>query len=175
MAIKGRLLLALEEEVDAVALQLAVIIGKIARQDFPHNWPELMNSLMNLIANGSSVAKHRSLLSIHEITRMMVIRGLVEEPRQFQQLATAMFPIISELWVQSVDHVLYMLSEFSKNAIPFAQLSQAMPTAEIAKVSTKILQQLVVYGFGDWSNNKSIIAFLQTALDRLKICVSARM
>lgn len=174
LAIKGRLLLSLEEEVDAVALQLALIIGKIARQDFPHNWPELINSLMNLIANGSNVAKHRSLLSIHEISRMMVIRGLVEEPRQFQQLSAAIFPIISELWVQSVDHVLYMLSEFSKNAIAFAQLSQAMPTAEIAKVSAKILQQLVVYGFGDWSNNKSIIAFLQTALDRLKICVSAR-
>lgn len=60
-AIKTVLLGCLGEPGKEVALQIAVVIGKIARFDVPREWPELLPALMAAIQNagGNDLVQHR--------------------------------------------------------------------------------------------------------------------
>ena len=60
-AIKAVLLGCLGEPGKEVALQIAVVIGKIARFDVPREWPELLPALMASIQNsgGNDLVQHR--------------------------------------------------------------------------------------------------------------------
>ena len=64
-AIKAVLLGCLGEPGKEVALQIAVVIGKIARFDVPREWPELLPALMASIQNasGNDLVQHRDEIS----------------------------------------------------------------------------------------------------------------
>ena len=61
-----------------VALQIAVVIGKIARFDVPREWPELLPALMAAIQNsgGNDLVQHR-----YEKEVLRTLRNFTENRR----------------------------------------------------------------------------------------------
>ena len=77
-ALRGRLLaLAAEEPVDPVAVQLAVLVARVARTDFPREWPGLFGDALALLqrskgqggGGGEMLASRRLYLVLHHVLK----------------------------------------------------------------------------------------------------------
>jgi hypothetical protein len=53
----------MEEQHDPIAIQIAILIAKVARFDYPQSWPELFSSLAHSIQSPSDVTRRRAMLS----------------------------------------------------------------------------------------------------------------
>lgn len=57
------------EPVNQIAVQRAVLVGKITRMDCPRDWPDLFPILMQAIESTDSVVQHRALLTLHHVVK----------------------------------------------------------------------------------------------------------
>lgn len=71
-----------------INLQIAVIIGKIARLDCPQNWPELIPTLSNAItlSGDDSLIHNRALLVLYHVVKVLVSKRLAADKRLFNEV-----------------------------------------------------------------------------------------
>ena len=93
-----------------VALQLAVIVGKIARFDVPKEWAQLFPVLETGIKSGSHASsdatqrqqlmlqEHRSLLILYHVVKVMASKRLGHDRRVFHELTEQLLPFLFPLW-----------------------------------------------------------------------------
>lgn len=74
--IRRGLLTNLAEPINQIAVQLAVLVAKIARFDYPKEWPELFPTLIQGIENSDSLVQHRSLLTMHHVVKAISSKRL---------------------------------------------------------------------------------------------------
>lgn len=74
--IRRGLLTNLAEPVNQIAVQLAVLVAKIARFDYPKEWPELFPTLIQGVESSDSVVQHRSLLTMHHVIKAVSSKRL---------------------------------------------------------------------------------------------------
>lgn len=55
---------------------MAVLVAKIARFDYPKEWPELFPTLIQGIESNDSVIQHRSLLTMHHVVKAISSKRL---------------------------------------------------------------------------------------------------
>lgn len=77
--IRRGLLTNLAEPVNQIAVQLAVLVAKIARFDYPKEWPELFPTLIQGIESSDSVIQHRALLTMHHVVKAVSSKRLAGE------------------------------------------------------------------------------------------------
>ncbi|EFX60873.1 hypothetical protein DAPPUDRAFT_275128, partial [Daphnia pulex] len=68
----------IHEPVLQVATQLAIIISKIARCDYPKEWPELLPSLLHLVRTEDDSVQQRALLYLHHVTKSLASKRLAD-------------------------------------------------------------------------------------------------
>lgn len=64
------------EPINQIATQLAVLVSKVARIDWPKEWPELFPTLMQAIESSNSIVQHRSLLTLHHVVKAISSKRL---------------------------------------------------------------------------------------------------
>lgn len=74
--IRRGLLTNLSEPINQIAVQLAVLVAKIARFDYPKEWAELFPTLIQGIESSDSVVQHRSLLTMHHVVKAISSKRL---------------------------------------------------------------------------------------------------
>eukprot|EP00729_Bicosta_minor_P021458 gene21458-22454_t len=74
--IKAHLLKALQEPNGLLAAQQAVLIGKIARKDVPHDWPALVPQLAEAVSSGSQLQQQRALLILYRVMKALASKRL---------------------------------------------------------------------------------------------------
>ncbi|KAF9586226.1 hypothetical protein BGW38_008319 [Lunasporangiospora selenospora] len=81
-AIRSRLLTALDEEQKPLATQNAVLIAKVARIDFPLEWPELLTTMITIVRTSTdNETDPRARLTSHmalKCLRRVVVHGFPE-------------------------------------------------------------------------------------------------
>lgn len=108
-----------------VALQTAQLIAKIARFDFPSQWPTLLPVLFDAVSKSPSLT---TLYTLHAVIKSLVSISLPQAKQQFAAMAKQMF---------------HYLMPFMLNALEAKQYTLAL-------MSGKALRRLVVFG-GDVS------------------------
>ncbi|KAF8929972.1 Importin-11, partial [Haplosporangium bisporale] len=111
VAIRSRLLTALDEEQKPLATQNAVLIAKIARLDFPLEWPDLLTTLLEIVRNSTAnesdprarLVQQRSLYTLHLVVKGLISKTLAAGRKQFQQVAPDLFTDIVAIYVRYVD------------------------------------------------------------------------
>ncbi|KAH7967139.1 hypothetical protein HPB49_023016 [Dermacentor silvarum] len=68
-----------------LALQLAVLVSKVARFDCPTEWPELVPTLLQVVRNPDDLPQQRSLLVLHHVTKSLASKRLAGDRRVFQE------------------------------------------------------------------------------------------
>jgi len=56
-----------EDKSDKVSAQLSIVVAKIARFDWPIDWPELFPTLLAVIHQGSDLAIARGVYTLHKV------------------------------------------------------------------------------------------------------------
>lgn len=76
VALKQNLINNFREPVNQIALQLAVLVSKVAKFDCPRDWPELLPTLLQGVENTDSLVQHRSLLTLHHVVKAIAAKRL---------------------------------------------------------------------------------------------------
>lgn len=166
-AIRSRLLTALDEEQKPLATQNAVLISKIARFDFPMEWPDLLSTLLEIVRSSTAsesdprarLVQQRSLYTLHLIVKGLISKTLASGRKQFQQAAPELFTNVVNIYVRYVDAL------FATNTTNIESLSGCLETSHMA---LKCLRRVVVHGFPEFSTSEGPVAFFRLALEHLQ-------
>ncbi|ETW01372.1 hypothetical protein H310_06922 [Aphanomyces invadans] len=129
--IRRGLLRHMEESNTAIATQLAVTVARIARSDFPKEWPDLFSLLRDNIQQGSHVQQTRALRVLKSVVKELASRRLMAHRVIFNEMSVAVTPFLAAVWKAQV-------TELS---------SGNLDVVDNVLSTTKVLHHLVVHGF----------------------------
>ncbi|XP_024221390.1 importin-11 isoform X3 [Bombus vosnesenskii] len=162
-----RLIVNFEEPVNQLAIQLAALIAKIARYDWPREWRSLIPTLLDVIRGQNPLAQHRALLILHHVVKCLASKRLVPDRRLFQELTSSVFSFILNVWNTYTESFLIMAS----NGADTNQIQEAL---EKALLLLRILRTLIVNGFNKPSESHDAMSFLEIVFERARTCLECR-
>eukprot|EP00897_Mesotaenium_endlicherianum_P007868 jgi/Mesen1/7109/ME000369S06434 len=169
--LRARLLDRLQEENNQVAVQLAVLISKIARFDYPREWPELFPALISKLQSPDVLLTQRVYLVLNQVLKELSSKRLGVDQKNFasvSQLALA----------------LAMVQGFSNLLAPAGSRQELTPQGEhdfsLAcdrwSLCLKTIRRMLIFGFQ--SDSKSLqhsrfMPFVEKAALRLMKAIVA--
>ncbi|KAK6496883.1 hypothetical protein TWF481_001865 [Arthrobotrys musiformis] len=154
--IRSRLLDSVNEPDNQLALQNAVIVGKVARNEYPLDWPDIFSRLLDIIRTSAPPPDQSQLLPHQQPSVLRLQRSLslllhvVKElctgriPRIRSNLQTAspeLFRVIAGIYVQYVEHWKHGVEN---NSHPDEWVNERL---NISLSCLKVLRRLLVSGF----------------------------
>ncbi|KAG6487338.1 hypothetical protein ZIOFF_055924 [Zingiber officinale] len=125
--IRTKLLLHLREENTQIAIQLAVLVAKIARIDYPKEWPELFSILGQQLQSPDTLTSHRVFM-----------------------IASQLFEFTWNLWKNDVQTILQTFSTISQSVITNSLVEHGHDLIIICErwlLCLKIIRQLIISGY----------------------------
>ncbi|KAJ1522166.1 hypothetical protein ONE63_002476 [Megalurothrips usitatus] len=153
------------EPVSPLAVQLAVVIAKVARMDCPRDWPDLVPSLLTAVRDSDLLVQHRALLTLHHVVKTLSSKRLAGDRRLFQELTGNVYSFALTLWNT---HTELFLQQFSENPV------NAIPSLEKALLALRILRKLTVHGFQKPHESEDVVLFVNLVFDRAKTMLECR-
>nr|GLL24351.1 importin-11 isoform X2 [Ipomoea trifida] len=133
-----------------VALTLSVIISKIARIDYPREWPDLFSSLAQQLQSADILTSHRIFMIIFRTLKELSTKRLASDQRNFAEISTQFFEYCWHLWQTDVQTILHGFSALAQNfGTNTSELchDDLYLTCERWFLCSKIVRQLVISGF----------------------------
>ncbi|CAB3374307.1 Hypothetical predicted protein [Cloeon dipterum] len=140
----------LRELAPQILTQLAVLSSKIARHDWPREWPELLNQLLEGVQQPGS--RQQALLVLHHVVKTLSSKRLAGDRRLFQELSSSLFP-----------HILLIFEQ-----------NMAAEAVTEGTLALKILRQITVHGFKAPYEEAAVRSFLDSAIPRTRVLIEMR-
>lgn len=137
VTLRKMLLTNLSEPVPRLATQVSVIIGRVARLDWPYDWGDLMPELIERIKYDP---QNRALLSMHHVVKSLAGKRLYDSIKLFQDASSQLFPNFYSHWEQRIDAFIKEIEQGNASHSVAKLLEDAFYTQ-------KILSNFVLYGF----------------------------
>ncbi|KAI7849043.1 armadillo-type protein [Circinella umbellata] len=153
--------------------QNAVIVARIARMDYPMEWPDLLPSLVQIIEtpNGDERLIHdRAFEMLYEVLHELSTRFLSASRRQFAQVAPRVFQTVANAYVNYTSNTISSLSS-STTSDPSTLLTEL----GIVSACVKCLRILMVSGIRDVHKYDETKTFIQLGKQRLEEYMSIRL
>jgi Exportin 1-like protein len=87
--LRAKLLEVLAQEDSKIAVQLALVFAKVARQDYPAAWPSLFPDLLARLAAGDTLVVRRVYLVLHHVLKELSSKRLAVDQRNFGTVSAA--------------------------------------------------------------------------------------
>ncbi|XP_059305335.1 uncharacterized protein LOC132056940 isoform X2 [Lycium ferocissimum] len=148
--LRQKLLSHLREENYQIALTLSVIISKIARIDYPKEWPDLFSFLAQQLQSADILTSHRIFMILYRTLKELSTKRLTSDQRTFAEICTQFFDYSWHLWQTDVQTI---LKGFSALAQTFGGSAAELHhddlylTCERWFLCSKIIRQLIISGF----------------------------
>ncbi|CAN7010378.1 hypothetical protein IGI04_011703 [Brassica rapa subsp. trilocularis] len=155
--LRQKLLSHLREENYKIAEMLAVLISKIARFDYPREWPDLFSVLAQQLHSADVLASHRIFMILFRTLKELSTKRLTADQRTFAEISSQLFDFSWHLWQTDVQTI---LRGFSTMAQSYSSISaeqhhdELFLTCQRWFLCLKIVRQLTISGFQ--SDAKSI-------------------
>ncbi|XP_058113219.1 uncharacterized protein LOC131256229 isoform X2 [Magnolia sinica] len=150
MHLRKKLLSHLREENYQIALQLAVLISKIARIDYPKEWPELFSVLAQQLQLADTLTSHRVFLILFRTLKELSTKRLSSDQKNFSEICSQFFEYSWHLWQSDAQTILHhfaaLAQRFPVNASG-EHLDDLFLTCERWLLCSKNLRQLIISGF----------------------------
>ncbi|KAG4925280.1 hypothetical protein JHK87_050820 [Glycine soja] len=149
MHLRQKLLMYSREENDQIALMLAVLISKIARIDYPKEWPDIFLVLSQQLQSADVLASHRIFLILFRTLKELSTKRLTSDQRNFAEISSHFFDYSWRLWQSDVQTILHGFSSLSRSCNLNAedQPHELYLTCERWLLCSKIVRQLIISGF----------------------------
>ncbi|KAH8320394.1 hypothetical protein KR067_002081 [Drosophila pandora] len=162
------------EEVPQVALQVAVLLGRLARTDYPRFWPDLLPTLIKQLQACRSEAEsgaecalqQRILLVLHYVLKALASRRLMAEQRAFEEVGSQIFSYLAwDIWAPLTARFLQFVRK---------EESVALSALQRCYVVMRSLRKLVVYGCAKPYKSTDHMNFVEQLFQRLRQCLELR-
>lgn len=168
MQIKSLLLASFDEPQDRIAVQLAVVISKIARLDCPDDWSELMPILLERINSANDLEQRRTLQILVQVVKQLSSRRLHHDRIMFEQFTSNLFDYAANLWNGFT--ILYFQNVQSNAPVAICQSN-----LDKATMVLRILKKLVIYGFQRPSESPKPTSLIKSIFERIKDLLECRL
>ncbi|XP_040583365.1 importin-11 [Lepeophtheirus salmonis] len=156
------------EPISPIALQIAVLIGKIARIDVPKEWPELLPALSDRVQSQEPLVQHRALLVLYHTIKSLSTKRLPIDVQTFYDTVEKILPFALRLW--EVHHSNFVQQASNSPCDENAVLS----SLEKSILSIKVIRKCLVYGIKDLKNNNLAMKFLSSIHTSAKLTLEIR-
>lgn len=144
--LRHKLLSHLREENHQIALTLAVLISKIARIDYPKEWPDLLSVLAQQLQSADTLTSHRIFLILFRILKELSTKRLTSDQRTFAEIASQFFDYSWNLWQTDIQKILHGFLVLVQNNSELHHDDMYL-ICERWFLCSKIIRQLIVSGF----------------------------
>eukprot|EP00850_Spirogloea_muscicola_P009002 SM000049S16773 [mRNA] locus=s49:579453:591318:+ [translate_table: standard] len=96
--LRAKLLDQLREENNQVAVQLALLISKIARFDYPREWPSLFPALVQKVQLEDVLLTQRAYLVLNHVLKELSTKRLAADQRNFAEITAQLFEYTWHHW-----------------------------------------------------------------------------
>ncbi|XAR68794.1 hypothetical protein NMG60_11000162 [Bertholletia excelsa] len=146
--LRQKLLSHLREENYQIALTLAVLISKIARIDYPKEWPELFSSLAQQLQSADILTSHRIFMILFRTLKELSTKRLTSDQKNYAEISAHFFDYSWHLWQSDMQSVLHGFSLLAQNLNPNElHHDDLYLTCERWLLCVKIIRQLIISGF----------------------------
>ncbi|KAJ7540520.1 hypothetical protein O6H91_10G020100 [Diphasiastrum complanatum] len=149
--LRRKLLELVGEENNQVAMQLALLISKIARFDYPREWPELFPSLLQKLQSPIALLTQRVYTVLNQILKELSTKRLAADQRNFAEITSQLFDYTWQHWCNDTQLILQELSTLlltSEGGSISSELGQTWSLmCERWLVCLKALRRMLVFGF----------------------------
>ncbi|XP_076251460.1 importin beta11 [Rhynchophorus ferrugineus] len=159
--IRLTLLTNFNEPINQIAVQRAVLISKVARIDYPKEWPNLFPMLLRAIANNDAFIQQRALLTLHHVVKAIASKRLAGDRKQFQEFTSQVFMYVLNLWNE-------LTTSFIQGIMQNEAVNVVNMNLEKALLALRILRKLSVFGFLKPHFNKDCMTFMEMIFDKTK-------
>ncbi|RIB09431.1 armadillo-type protein [Gigaspora rosea] len=165
--IRDRLLSFMDEAHNQLATQCAVIVSKIARLDYPNEWPELLQNLLSIIHSTiitisdsrTILIQKRALVTLHLVVKALCSKTMGPDRKMLQEIAPELLRNVAGIYVEHTNHFFTLASS---NDISVAT------DLETSLSALKCIRRLTVYGFKDISKVDETKTFFILVLEHLQ-------
>ncbi|KAJ3323392.1 Importin-11 [Boothiomyces sp. JEL0866] len=136
-----------------LATQHAVIIAKIARHDFPNEWPDLLDILMPIVEQsfaGNTNMRFNSLYTLHLVMKTLTAKALPSAKRITQMITPNVFRFTLSVFHTQIARF-FGLAE--RNSADLNELNDALV---LSKVALKCLRRLTINGYQKFSEASEV-------------------
>ncbi|KAM3420367.1 hypothetical protein BST61_g3648 [Cercospora zeina] len=144
----------LTQQDNRLALQAALVVAKIARYEYPSDWPDAISIFVSAIrqADASPMQRARALLTLLHIVKELST-GRLQRTRQYLQAAT---PEI----VSVVGNVYARLVQSWQSTMSLDVMQQSL-------LAIKLLRRLLVSGYEHPNRDSDVVGFWNLSLEQL--------
>ncbi|KAH8554929.1 armadillo-type protein [Umbelopsis sp. PMI_123] len=165
--IRSRLLTSLNEENKQLAVANAVLISKIARFDYPQDWPDLLHNLLHVIQttasapdSSSQLLRARSLHTLNLVIKALCSKTLAPARRQFQQIAPDLFRSIASIYVSIADLTISKVTTQPAHLNNDEEHTRILSDLDVTATCLKCLRRLLIHGFTDLHQSQEVREFI---------------
>ncbi|GAB6031945.1 Importin-11 [Chamberlinius hualienensis] len=164
--LRSKLMYCFKEPVNQIATQLAVLIAKVARLDYPHQWPTLMPALLEAVKQRDTLDEHRGLLVLNHVVKSLSSKRLAGDRRLFQEVTGNLFNMVCHIWNSRTE--CFMAEATQRN-------NNCLNTLQKALLSLKIIRKLIVHGFKEPHQSIDVMECISLVFVRLKSLIELRI
>lgn len=77
------------------AVQIAVVIAKIARVDYPRQWPSLFSDLLGKLDSSDTLTTRRTYLVLHHVLKELSSKRLAPDQRAFAEVSLQLIHLVN--------------------------------------------------------------------------------
>ncbi|XP_031489687.1 uncharacterized protein LOC116257214 [Nymphaea colorata] len=155
--LRKKLLTDLRETNYQIALQRAVLISKIARIDYPKEWPELFSTLAQHFQSADVLISHRVYMVLFCALKELSTKRLSVDQRSFSEICSHFLEYSWGLWQRDFQTIFHRLSSLPQSSFVAAAVEGQDDLQLICErwlLCLKIIRQMILFGFP--SDAKSI-------------------
>ncbi|KAL1303880.1 hypothetical protein AAFC00_000334 [Neodothiora populina] len=143
----------LEEEDHRLALQNALVIAKVVRYEFPNDWPEAINHVIDALRaysqpGPSSLGLPRALLILLQITKELATGRLLRTRQSLIAIAPEVVQVLGQIYVQRVHSWQTALTNSNGDR------STIETDMQVSLLAIKVLRRLMISGY-EFPNRES--------------------
>jgi len=96
--LRGKLLETISEENNQIAVQIALSFAKVARHDFPREWPSLFQDLLARQDGGDLLLQRRVYLVLHHVLKELSSKRLTADQKNFAEITKQLLDHVWTNW-----------------------------------------------------------------------------
>lgn len=175
-SIRAALITSFAEPVHQIAVQIAVIVAKIARWDCPTHWPELVPRLVEAVQQqqseegDSSKQQYQAMLVFHHVVKALASRRIAADRLIFEELTQTVYEFVLKLWDGFTNLFFHSVVGGSGTDV-----EQSFGYLEKSTLALKSLRKLTILGFSKPEKSSACVMFIKVLFQRLREFLDCRL